>query len=220
MYRKETITAAYEGAGWVFFPTETYHSIPPLCVHHQGFEIIRCAHFPPTLVSSQLLESSLEPNWLPPMDTMTDEWDWTFGTVKRTRLLIPIIDPFFHRNPAYSASSSLNFTPFMKDLQRDQTMKESNCYTGEHTVTPKSVTITNLKPGREAPRNHPWESRFTLVGPNIVQTLGYKLIPGSRDSAQGPPRYTVSNKTVPITNPNTVREAHCNHMWEFRLALV
>ena len=23
---------------------------------------------------------------------------------------------------------------------------------------------------------------------------------------------TVSNKTVPITNPNTVREAHCNHM--------
>ena len=115
-----------------FFPTETYHSIPPLCVHHQGFEIIRRAHFPPTLVSSQLLESSLEPNWLPPMDTMADEWDWTFGTVKRTRLLIPIIDPFFHRNPAYSASSSLNFTPFMKDLQRDQTMKESNCYTGEH----------------------------------------------------------------------------------------
>ena len=32
--------------------------------------------------------------------------------------------------------------------------------------------------------------------------------------------HTVSNKTVPITNPNTVREAHCNHTWEFRLALV
>ena len=31
---------------------------------------------------------------------------------------------------------------------------------------------------------------------------------------------TVSNKTVPITNPNTVREVHCNHTWEFRLALV
>ena len=31
---------------------------------------------------------------------------------------------------------------------------------------------------------------------------------------------TVSNKTVPITNPNTVHEAHCKHMWEFRLALV
>ena len=34
------------------------------------------------------------------------------------------------------------------------------------------------------------------------------------------PRDTVSNKTVPITNPNTVRTAHCNHTWEFRLALV
>ena len=31
---------------------------------------------------------------------------------------------------------------------------------------------------------------------------------------------TVSYKTIPITNPNTVREAHCNHTWEFRLALV
>ena len=32
--------------------------------------------------------------------------------------------------------------------------------------------------------------------------------------------FTVSNKTIPITNPNTVHEAHCNHTWEFRLALV
>ena len=32
--------------------------------------------------------------------------------------------------------------------------------------------------------------------------------------------HTVSNKTVPITNPNTVREAHCNYTWECRLALV
>ena len=32
--------------------------------------------------------------------------------------------------------------------------------------------------------------------------------------------FTVSNKTGPITNPNTVREAHCNHTWEFHLALV
>ena len=31
---------------------------------------------------------------------------------------------------------------------------------------------------------------------------------------------TVSNKTVPITNPNTVCEVHCNHTWEFPLALV
>ena len=40
MYRKETITAAYEGAGWTF-PTENYCFTPPLRVHHQGFEIIR-----------------------------------------------------------------------------------------------------------------------------------------------------------------------------------
>ena len=79
MYRKETIATAYKGAGWAF-PTKTYRSTPPLRVHHQGFEIIRCAHFPSTLVSSQLLESSLESNWLPPMDVMAGEW----GFVKRS----------------------------------------------------------------------------------------------------------------------------------------
>ena len=42
MYRKETIATAYEGASWAF-PTKTYHSPPPLRVHHQGFEIIRRA---------------------------------------------------------------------------------------------------------------------------------------------------------------------------------
>ena len=78
MYRKETIAAAYKGADWAF-PTKTYHHTPPVRVHHQGFEIIHCAHFPPTLVSTQLLESSLEPNWLPPADVMADEW----GFVKR-----------------------------------------------------------------------------------------------------------------------------------------
>ena len=57
----------------------TYRHTPPLRVHHQGFEIIRHAHFPPTLVLSQLLESSLEPNWLPPADVMANEW----GFVKR-----------------------------------------------------------------------------------------------------------------------------------------
>ena len=51
MYRKETITTAYEGAGWAF-PTETYHYTPPLRVYHQVFEITRNAHFPPTLVLS------------------------------------------------------------------------------------------------------------------------------------------------------------------------
>ena len=70
-------------------------------------KIIHRAHFPPTLVSSQLLESSLEPNWLPPMDTMVDEWDlmkeWAFGTVKRTRLLIlPSFQQLFNKNTSSS----------------------------------------------------------------------------------------------------------------------
>ena len=66
----------------------SYHTSSP-CVHHQGFEIIHRAHFSPTLVSSQILESSLEPNWLPPMDAMADEWDLikecAFGTVKKNK---------------------------------------------------------------------------------------------------------------------------------------
>ena len=67
-----------------------------------------------------------------------------------------------------------------------------------YTVTPKSVTITNLKPGRKAPRNHPWESHFALVGPNRVQTLGYKPIPGSCDSAWGPSRYNSFKTGTPL----------------------
>ena len=67
-----------------------------------------------------------------------------------------------------------------------------------HTVTPKSVTITNLKPGRTAPRNHPWECHFTLVGPNKVQALGYKLVPGSCDLAQGLQRYGNSKTGTPL----------------------
>ena len=66
-------------------------------------------------------------------------------------------------------------------------------------MTPKSVTITNLKPGCEAPRNHPWESHFALVGPNRVQTIGYKPIPGSCDSAQGPPRYNSFKTGTPLS---------------------
>ena len=109
MYRKETIATAYEGAGWAF-PTETYRS--PLHVHHQGFEIIRRAHFPPTLVSSQLLESSLEPNWLPPVDVMADEW----GFVKRSDTPYQsewneAFDSYYHsifrRDPAYKSQHCL-----------------------------------------------------------------------------------------------------------------
>ena len=71
-------------------------------------------------------------------------------------------------------------------------------YSLDYTVTPKSVTITNLKPGREAPRNHPWEFRFTLVGPNRVQTLGYKPIPGSCDSVQRSSRYDSFKTAIPL----------------------
>ena len=47
-----------------------------------------------------------------------------------------------------------------------------------------------------------------------------KLVPLLSLLVRLPEMSTVSNKTVPITNPNTVREVHCNNMWEFRLALV
>ena len=111
MYRKETIAAAYEGAGWTF-STKIYRHTPPVCVHHQGFEIIRRAHFPPTLVSSQLLESSLEPNWLPPTDVMADEWEF----VKRSDAPYQsewneAFDSYhrsiFRRDPAYKSQHRL-----------------------------------------------------------------------------------------------------------------
>ena len=75
MFRKKTIAAAYEGAGWAF-PSKTTLRTPGVHVHNQGFEIIHCMHFSPTLVPSQLLESSLEPNWLPPAGIMADEWSF------------------------------------------------------------------------------------------------------------------------------------------------
>jgi hypothetical protein len=69
MYRKETITIAYEGAGWAF-PVETYRNTSHTYIHFQGFEILRRMHFPPTLILSQVLAESLEPNWLPPAEVM------------------------------------------------------------------------------------------------------------------------------------------------------
>ena len=119
MYRKETTAAVYKGAGWVFSP-------PRITALHLLFvfilkvlEIFVCT-FLLLLFHLNFWKSFLEPNWLPPMDTMADEWDlikeWAFGT----RLLPPII----FRNNAYSTSSSphnlkMSLTPFMKDLQRD-----------------------------------------------------------------------------------------------------
>ena len=68
----------------------------------------------------------------------------------------------------------------------------------ENTVTPKSVTMTNLKLGRKAPRNHPCESHFALVEPNKVQTPGYKLVPGSCDPAQRLSRYDSFKTAIPL----------------------
>ena len=135
MYRKETITAAYEGAGWTF-PTENYCFTPPLRVHHQGFEIIRRALFLLLLFLSQILESSLEPNWLPPTDVMADEWDlmkeWPFleKWYSEKNEVFCFLSSIYHRDPLKvsippnSASSSprnlkTSLMPFMKDLQRD-----------------------------------------------------------------------------------------------------
>jgi 8-oxo-dGTP pyrophosphatase MutT (NUDIX family) len=111
MYRQETIAAAYEGAGWAF-PVETYRDTPHTRVHFQGFEILRHMHFPPTLVLSQILAESLEPNWLPPAEVMADEW----GFVKRTEVpylaeWIEAFDSnhrsFFRRDPAYKSQCRL-----------------------------------------------------------------------------------------------------------------
>ena len=79
MYRSKTIASAYEGAGWAF-PTKTYHNSPLVGVHFQGFEILHCMHFLPTLIPSTFLESSLKPNWLPPVGVMAEEW----GFVQRS----------------------------------------------------------------------------------------------------------------------------------------
>ena len=46
-------------------------------------------------------------------------------------------------------------------------------------MTPKSVAMSNLDVVCAAHHKHPWESCLSLVGPNIVLTLGYKSVPGS-----------------------------------------
>jgi hypothetical protein len=111
MYRKETITATYEGAGWAF-PVETYRDTPHAWVHFQGFEILRHMHFPPALILSKVLTKSLEPNWLPPAEVMADEW----GFVKRSEApyLAEWNEAFnshhcsiFQRDPAYKSQRRL-----------------------------------------------------------------------------------------------------------------
>ena len=53
-----------------------------------------------------------------------------------------------------------------------------------NTVTLKSIAMPNLDVACCV-----WESHFTLVGLNIILTLGYKLVPESCDLAQGWLRY-------------------------------
>ena len=46
MYKDESLSSAYAGAGWAF-PSETYLSTPPALVHFQGHEVLRRDLFPP-----------------------------------------------------------------------------------------------------------------------------------------------------------------------------
>ena len=59
-YPRKTLAESYEGAGWAF-PSETLSSTPHICVHNQGYKILKHVHFP------QLYHSTLEPstymNW-------------------------------------------------------------------------------------------------------------------------------------------------------------
>ena len=59
-YSRETLAESYEGAGWAF-PSEILSSMPHICVHNQGYEILKCVHFPQPYHS--VLESSTHMNW-------------------------------------------------------------------------------------------------------------------------------------------------------------
>ena len=53
MYHDESITEAYEGAGWAF-PVETLEDTFMTRVHFQGFEILRHTHFPPNFLTMSI----------------------------------------------------------------------------------------------------------------------------------------------------------------------
>ena len=59
-YPRETLAESYEGAGWAF-PSETLSSTPHICVHNQGYKILKCVHFPQPYHS--VFESSTHMNW-------------------------------------------------------------------------------------------------------------------------------------------------------------
>jgi len=60
MYRGESISSAYEAAGYAFM-TEHYCQAPEIPVHFQGFEVLRRFHFPPSM-HNKTLWNSLHPN--------------------------------------------------------------------------------------------------------------------------------------------------------------
>ena len=76
------------------------------------------------------------------------------------------------------------------------------CLKGAGFEVPETIIIVTLLRGLPAE----YSSLITTIGTTPLDDLSISSI--------------VSNKTIPVTNPNTVREAHCNHTWEFRLALV
>ena len=70
--------------------------------------------------------------------------------------------------------------------------------TGKHTVTSKTVAMSNPNTVREACCNYLWELHLALAGTNKVQPLGYKSVPGSRDAAHSSWRYSHSKMTTPL----------------------
>ena len=59
-YSREILAESYEGARWAF-PSETLSFMPHICVHNQGYEILKCVHFPQPHHS--VLKSSTHMNW-------------------------------------------------------------------------------------------------------------------------------------------------------------
>ena len=59
-YPRETLAESYKGARWAF-PSKTLSSMPHICVHNQGYEILKHVHFPQPHHS--VLELSTHMNW-------------------------------------------------------------------------------------------------------------------------------------------------------------
>jgi len=66
------------------------------------------------------------------------------------------------------------------------------------TVRCKTIAMFNPNTAHFACCNHPWRFCLALVRPNKVQTLCYKLVPGSCDLAQRWWRYGHLNTAIPL----------------------